>query len=860
MQASVKYKNILLIIFMILMISGTSLYYFGRIFKENHEKIYSRMVENLAETTALSVDVENVVKLREKVEKRFASAVRRVDNEKMGTTEYQNYMAIFKDIEESKAYRQVYKELQNIREANHAEKLYIVFLDEQSQSVVYLVDSEENGRVCLPGSFDTLASGEISVLETPGKKPEPSLYETSPGDWVISTSRPVYDSEGHVSAFACVDIAMTEVFGRRNRILLNAALVILIFALVYGVVGLYISRRLLTKPLNVQDKLMEEKKNLERANQSLIHKARAAQKITELTNSLSLLFNNMPVMASVKDVADRRYLACNVRFAEYAHKASPEDVINLKDDQIFDMKTASRILVDDEMAVKMDEPYVFHEEINAPGGGKRHLQTTKLKFRDAGGRLCILGMSMDVTELVMAQEENVQTKRAYEEVQRESVTFSQIARTLSSDYMFLYYIDLNTDVYMEFDSNVKNLGIEVARCGRDFFAESRKNAMDVLYVEDQAVFCKVFTKKNILSTIDQNGFFMHAYRLMIEGVPVYMSMKVARMEDDESHLIVGVTDISEQMKDKEERERLKEEQITFSRISALSGQYLCIYTIDPENDHYIAFSSAEEMESFGLLKEGYDFFTRFQERLPEIVHMEDVSLCRMILNKESVMKEIRNSGFFSLEFRMLIKEEPRYVHLKAAVVNEKDGPQLIVGISDIDARVRKEKAIASDLKEAKTRANYDILTGVQNKHAYVELETKLNQKISKRQPVRFAVVICDVNGLKEINDTLGHKAGDQLIQRAASIISNIFHHSQVFRIGGDEFTVILQDGYVDELDGMMEEMAKSNAYNSVMGNVVIACGMSLYDGDDSVLPVFERADAAMYENKKALKGGAQYVR
>ena len=77
------------------------------------------------------------------------------------------------------------------------------------------------------------------------------------------------------------------------------------------------------------------------------------------------------------------------------------------------------------------------------------------------------------------------------------------------------------------------------------------------------------------------------------------------------------------------------------------------------------------------------------------------------------------------------------------------------------------------------------------KHAYVDAVAELNTKIDGAAADPFAVAVCDVNGLKAINDTLGHQAGDKLIREASMLICNTFKHSPVYRVGGDEFVVIL---------------------------------------------------------------------
>jgi diguanylate cyclase (GGDEF)-like protein len=201
----------------------------------------------------------------------------------------------------------------------------------------------------------------------------------------------------------------------------------------------------------------------------------------------------------------------------------------------------------------------------------------------------------------------------------------------------------------------------------------------------------------------------------------------------------------------------------------------------------------------------------------------------------------------------MINDEPTYVEFKAAIIEEKDGPQLIIGVTNIDARERQAIEYEKNLASAFAKANYDVMTGVKNKHAYVETEKQLNDLIAESK-AEFAVVVCDVNGLKKVNDTLGHKAGDELIKSASAAISDSFRGCQVFRVGGDEFTVIVTDEQLLELDVMTKKLQAVSVENNKNGGVVVACGMSRYiPTDESVEQVFERADSAMYINKQWLK-------
>ena len=290
------------------------------------------------------------------------------------------------------------------------------------------------------------------------------------------------------------------------------------------------------------------------------------KKIMDLQESVSSLLSNMPAMTFSKDVVTRKYIACNQAFADYACKETPEGVVGLTDFEIFDKETAQHFVDDDKKALDMNKPYIFYEDVPDADGNPRRFQTTKLKFMDASGRICLLGLCQDITDA------------------------------------------------------------------------------------------------------------------------------------------------------------------------------------------------------------------------------------------------------------MTIKEE----------YNRK-------------------------LENAQNRANIDALTGIRNKAAYVEFESKLNKSISEKGWVQFAITIFDVNNLKTINDTLGHQAGDNYICEACKIICTKFKHSPVFRIGGDEFIAISQGEDYEHIDELLNYFTESNLEAVKKGGIVIACGMSRYDNEGSVAPVFKSADEKMYVNKEYLK-------
>lgn len=180
---------------------------------------------------------------------------------------------------------------------------------------------------------------------------------------------------------------------------------------------------------------------------------------------------------------------------------------------------------------------------------------------------------------------------------------------------------------------------------------------------------------------------------------------------------------------------------------------------------------------------------------------------------------------------------------------------LCMMMSNYSVMAKREMEKDRELDFARNIANTDSLTGIKSKHAYGVEESKIDADISDESIKEFAVVVLDVNGLKEINDTLGHKAGDEYICCASKLICDTYMHSPVFRIGGDEFVVILNGRDYIHRYTLLNEINTKIETNKKQGGVVIAIGMSDFDPetDRRVLDVFERADVLMYERKKALK-------
>ena len=176
----------------------------------------------------------------------------------------------------------------------------------------------------------------------------------------------------------------------------------------------------------------------------------------------------------------------------------------------------------------------------------------------------------------------------------------------------------------------------------------------------------------------------------------------------------------------------------------------------------------------------------------------------------------------------------------------------------IERAAEKMKQQQSDLIVMKNLAYSDSLTNVKNKTAYDDTTGYIDEQI-KAGTAEFAVIMCDLNYLKIINDTLGHQAGDDILRRAARILCQAFPMSSVFRIGGDEFVVLpsgieyarLED-HLENLRLMLEEERVASEELEKRVSFSIGCAVFDREKDKSYQEVFERADELMYEEKQKI--------
>ena len=192
--------------------------------------------------------------------------------------------------------------------------------------------------------------------------------------------------------------------------------------------------------------------------------------------------------------------------------------------------------------------------------------------------------------------------------------------------------------------------------------------------------------------------------------------------------------------------------------------------------------------------------------------------------------------------------------------------QLLTGVADADDRDRlieeisllraKVARLQEKVEQLDQLAHQDSLINLPNRRGFMRELERLISRVD-RYGIKAAMLFVDLDGLKMINDTFGHRTGDEaLIQVAALLSKGVRHSDIVARIGGDEFGILLESS--DEHDA--QETA-ARLIDQISGcefmhdgeelPLSVAIGVGMIDALDTAEAVMERADEAMYRRKAA---------
>lgn len=224
-------------------------------------------------------------------------------------------------------------------------------------------------------------------------------------------------------------------------------------------------------------------------------------------------------------------------------------------------------------------------------------------------------------------------------------------------------------------------------------------------------------------------------------------------------------------------------------------------------------------------------------------------------DRDRVAEAIRRVGSgesIQVEYRLMNDGEP--VWMESTAANRLDDPDVaaIITVSrDVTARHRTAQILAH-------RASHDALTGLLNR-AELELRLDVALREAQRDEHPLCLAFIDIDMFKHLNDEMGHRAGDELLQTlAAAIRSEVRKEDLVARIGGDEMVIGLVDADIDHavviVERIRERLRADTGDGSPTGgrsSATISVGMAEAEPGDDVASLLHRADVALYQSKRS---------
>jgi diguanylate cyclase (GGDEF)-like protein/PAS domain S-box-containing protein len=269
-----------------------------------------------------------------------------------------------------------------------------------------------------------------------------------------------------------------------------------------------------------------------------------------------------------------------------------------------------------------------------------------------------------------------------------------------------------------------------------------------------------------------------------------------------------------------------------------------IYLVD-RNYNYL-FMNKKHLSRIGVNKNQYigQPFSAFHS--PEETEL-------FIKKAEKVFKTCESIQFEYKSFRV----DKYFLQTFSPIMEDKNEP---VAMTVISKEITDRKYMEKELKALSLK---DDLTGLYNRRGFTTLAEQ-HIKMAKREKIGFYVLYADLDNLKMINDTFGHKEGSRAISDIANIFQETYREVDIIaRLGGDEFAIIhvgLTGDNIDIIDSRLQAKIDSfNLRNKRVFKLSLSVGISYYDPEHpcSIDELIVKADTLMYEHKKNKKHSAE---
>lgn len=364
--------------------------------------------------------------------------------------------------------------------------------------------------------------------------------------------------------------------------------------------------------------------------------------------------------------------------------------------------------------------------------------------------------------------------------------------------------------------------------------------------EDKILFDPILDVEQVQKIFENTLEYSFIYRVVRSEEIHYFQCCLFKSTEDSNEFVACFKDVDQMMKKQlEDQDRLNsmlEMQSTqLSILGSLCGIYLTTHLIELDKDIVVEINTCDEVREY--VNKLDNAAEQMKRVMTAVVAPEDLQEMLAFTNLKTVAKRMNGRKIISNEFLSKFHGYTRASFISIESGKDNLCNRVVFVTQVIDEEKRREQNLINSV-------NNDELTGLLNRHAY-EQELKLYKNNAPGSD--FVYVSMDVNGLKTANDTLGHEAGDELLQGAAICLEKIFgKYGKIFRTGGDEFqAIIFVDS--DKLKKIKEDFEQTiqKWTGKLVTELRISAGYVTKKENPnlSIVEIIKLADQRMYKEK-----------
>ncbi len=416
---------------------------------------------------------------------------------------------------------------------------------------------------------------------------------------------------------------------------------------------------------------------------------------------------------------------------------------------------------------------------------------------------------------------------------------------LSREYVSVYYINMETGEQHPYKISNRLISMFGEQLFRGDFKKAASSFVEEeVHPDDRERMGKVFTKEYIKEKLKKQDSFTEIF---LNRDNSYCEMKVVRIEQADESLVVvlGIAVKDEEIRMRIEHKKQKDFQLAL--LDGMSREYYTVWLVHPDRtmELYRATESRYERQIVRMMDGFRDYSYALQEFIDVYVAPADKDRVERETDFDSLLDRIPEHDVLAVTFRQVQEHgQLKYTQICFAKAEGTDGKiNIVMAFRDVNESIREEIKQQERYQKAIKERDLDGLTGIRNRHCY---ERKLKE-LQKSKKKTVSCIFIDVDGLRDLNNTEGHFAGDELIKFGSKSIVRLWSEENVFRSGGDEFVVFLYDYDEDKLKReihTLEEKLEKQHYSASVGYATTAVkGMVITD-------LISSAEEGMYEKKR----------